>query len=83
VGCAGAGAAEDAAGAAVGAFTCHENTAPFHEAVSHSPPPLFAAADEAEAATELGIAVGAAVGAGAPNQLFSQLTVWPSITAVT
>lgn len=83
VGCAGAGVAEDAAGAAVGAFTCHENTAPLKLAVIHSAPPLLAADDEAAAATELGIAVGAAVGAGAPNQLFSQVTVLPSMTAVT
>lgn len=84
MGCAGAGAAEVAAGVAVGAFTCHENTSPANDAVIHWPPALLAAADdEAAAATELGMAVGAAVGAGAPNQLFSQETVWPSITAVT
>ena len=84
MGCAGAGAAEEAAGAAVGAFTCQLKTSPPNEAVIHWPPALLAAADdEAAAATELGIAVGAAVGAGAPNQLFSHETVWPSIIAVT
>jgi hypothetical protein len=76
VGCAGDEAAEEEAGAAVGAFACQLNTCPSYDAVIHWPPLLLDAAEGA------GITAGGVDCAGT-FQLFSQETTAPSIVAVT